>query len=1221
MAYDFKIEDIIDPKAIEEVKKLGAAFNSAATDYENMAKILAQGIKIKPVDINGLNDKFDAQQKAINNLASAQNELAKTQGKYLEVLSRIDKQISAGVNAYLNEKKAIDGNTSSVEKNTQAKQKGVSAVDASVKSTKSEETAIQSLNNAKKASAELDADVAALVEQTLNTRSGNIRILAEEESILKELAAAKKDVDDQEKKNLISAGEAISKRRELISEETTHKQIKAETQQILKNEEKLNQAAAGSYQEMSLTLERLRMAYRKLNEQEVSSEAGQGLATQINDLDKALKQMDSGIGNYQRNVGNYEIAGRSLRSELRELTEQLAAMKLAGQENTPEFQDLVNKAGQLRDAMSDVNQQVGVYASDTSKLDSAKQGVDALVQSYMMWKMASQSLGIENKELDEVMRTVMGTMALLNAATVVSNALQSQSALVKGISAVKGWILNTSLVAQAAATSSVAVATGTATAAQIALNAAIYASPIGWLLAIIGAVVGAFYGLYKVAKLFFADSEQRKAALEAEGKALENLTAQNDKHIRSLERRGKTEAEVMRASIALAEQMELRYKAYYAAMVKEYGKDSDEAKKALEEKQKATEKYNDTLQESADHFRKMISQAKDDKMAGTMDKVAFATKKANDEYKEMTALLYVLKRNGALTAEEFAAAVEAASIQMFRKIGDAEKEAAEQAKAVRQKELQYIRQAQDKADEFIAESYDKQQKMTVKKYDREIQDLRIKLREETGLTAKARKAINDTILSLEAKKVSDLKKLSDEEKRTRESVNLSNMEYIASTGSKEEMKVRLSLLDMECDEAIEKAKETGASISLITQKFEKQRTEIIASYAKIANDKLSEEYATKEIITRISMQNELNAVEIEYSKGKMSKEKYEKEKLRIAQDYAEKSAQLTIALLELELKAEGVSPEEKAKLELKLQEAKAVLAQLAAQKIVSSNKEVADSYDAIAVAVENVTGYLGEFAKLGSALYERKIQEVEGEQDANQKAYENDIARIEHQEEIGAITTEEAEARKRAAEDRTAVKEAELAKKKADIQTRQAKLEKASTIAQITLNTAAALIKLWASPGFPTAIPLAAMVSVLGAIQLATAIATPIPKYAKGTKDHKGGPAIVGDGGKHELVLTPSGQSFITPATSTLIEMPKGSIVLPDAFKIDDATIYGHDLLKILGSERGNDGQPIIINDFKLLQKTIEKEVGGLSSTMKAQMKQQRKLAYNNYHSNLIKPM
>jgi SLT domain-containing protein/phage-related protein len=53
------------------------------------------------------------------------------------------------------------------------------------------------------------------------------------------------------------------------------------------------------------------------------------------------------------------------------------------------------------------------------------------------------------------------------------------------------------------------------------------------------------------------------------------------------------------------------------------------------------------------------------------------------------------------------------------------------------------------------------------------------------------------------------------------------------------------------------------------------------------------------------------------------------------------------------------------------------------------------------------------------------------------------------------------------------------------------------------------------------------------------------PQYAQGTSFHPGGPAIVGDGGGPELIRTPSGQIGLSPATSTLVYLPRGTEVLP----------------------------------------------------------------------------
>lgn len=53
-------------------------------------------------------------------------------------------------------------------------------------------------------------------------------------------------------------------------------------------------------------------------------------------------------------------------------------------------------------------------------------------------------------------------------------------------------------------------------------------------------------------------------------------------------------------------------------------------------------------------------------------------------------------------------------------------------------------------------------------------------------------------------------------------------------------------------------------------------------------------------------------------------------------------------------------------------------------------------------------------------------------------------------------------------------------------------------------------------------------------------------KYAKGTppSGHPGGPAVIGEKGS-ELVTLPSGSSFVSPSTDTLLDFPKGSHVVP----------------------------------------------------------------------------
>lgn len=222
-----------------------------------------------------------------------------------------------------------------------------------------------------------------------------------------------------------------------------------------------------------------------------------------------------------------------------------------------------------------------------------------------------------------------------------------------------------------------------------------------------------------------------------------------------------------------------------------------------------------------------------------------------------------------------------------------------------------------------------------------------------------------------------------------------------------------------------------------------------------------------------------------------------------------------------------------------------------------------------------------------SSIYDRQIEAVEAEQEANEKAGEEEISRIEALEEKGAITTEEAEARKRAAEDKTAQKNAELEKKKAALRTKQAKFEKATSMAEAAIRIAGGILQTIEQLGFPAAIPMIAALGAMGAIQLATIIATPIPKYAKGTDSHKGGLAVVGDGGVSETIVTDKG-AYITPSVPTLVDIPKGAKVIPYAVDMDRIKAHANDFDGLMAYRSENNLPPVsIVNDYSELEKKI----------------------------------
>jgi len=122
-----------------------------------------------------------------------------------------------------------------------------------------------------------------------------------------------------------------------------------------------------------------------------------------------------------------------------------------------------------------------------------------------------------------------------------------------------------------------------------------------------------------------------------------------------------------------------------------------------------------------------------------------------------------------------------------------------------------------------------------------------------------------------------------------------------------------------------------------------------------------------------------------------------------------------------------------------------------------------------------------------------------------------------------------------------------LEAKKRKEQHKQAVFQRAMAIADIGWKTAQAIMGIWAQvPKMDygisaTALSIAA--GILGTIQTAAVLATPIPKYKMGRKDGPEEIAIVGDGGVHEVVEHPGGSAYITPNRDTVVKLFEGDVV------------------------------------------------------------------------------
>lgn len=108
----------------------------------------------------------------------------------------------------------------------------------------------------------------------------------------------------------------------------------------------------------------------------------------------------------------------------------------------------------------------------------------------------------------------------------------------------------------------------------------------------------------------------------------------------------------------------------------------------------------------------------------------------------------------------------------------------------------------------------------------------------------------------------------------------------------------------------------------------------------------------------------------------------------------------------------------------------------------------------------------------------------------------------------------------------------------------QAEADRAFTVAKIVWNTEQAISKTYADFGsLPIAFPLAIAQGVLGAVEIATVLATPIPAFKEGVQNFKGGFARTGEDGVEEI-REPYKSPYLV-YKDTVSYLPAGTDVVP----------------------------------------------------------------------------
>ena len=145
-------------------------------------------------------------------------------------------------------------------------------------------------------------------------------------------------------------------------------------------------------------------------------------------------------GNLRKELRATLQAAASLENEWRKLS---AAEKASaqGQELRAKIDELIQKGGELKDTMGDVNSAITRVASDTAQIDAAVGALGTINAVAEVGIGVFSMLGVEEEKLAQVQKDLMAVIAIGNGLQTIQNALQKESALMMWANAVKTSVL------------------------------------------------------------------------------------------------------------------------------------------------------------------------------------------------------------------------------------------------------------------------------------------------------------------------------------------------------------------------------------------------------------------------------------------------------------------------------------------------------------------------------------------------------------------------------------------------------------------------------------------------------------------------------------------------------------------------------------------------------------------------------------------------------------
>lgn len=1037
---------------------------------------------------------------------------------------------------------------------------------------------------------------------------------------LEDLAAKKRKFNEDDKAGLSTIEKAQKKLDESYSAQARKLAEVKEQQNLVNQANKLSAketlGLATAYDQLTLEYNAAAKEAKNLAVQfgAGSKEAKEASARAL-ELDVRLKAADANVGRFNKNVGNYsgaigilqkslnevnkklsenaksgnlsadavqmltkeqsllnqfldrqQVAFSSVSQEIRTNTLQLQQMAAAGLQGTEAYRTLFAATSELKDETSDLKKALTNAAPDDVAFNAAADAARGLVGVYGLAKSVSAAFGTENEALQQTMVKLQAAETALQSIEAIRAVFKKENAVRQAINIGLQKIETFQTNLQTASESKNIIVKYASIIAQKALNAVMLANPI--LL-----VLTALIGLTAILVSFTSANKEAAISFEGLNRQFEEEAKNLDTNLEKIKRNAQVSATTL--SSRHASEVAL-------------GKDSI---KFLESQQVELKQLEDrwfiTGQAAQTALRKFENRS---------DESLSDTEKEQKENAEKIVSGYTKYKNDLIAIDQ---TLKVERIKLKGQQSDAVIKAAQDEIDATKSHLQVAAANQQAITSNEQKTFS--DRLTALKHFGQLQEQIINADAQKqsltpGQTPTELKLIEtnraNAIVRAQAESA---KRIEDITRTENEKIRKANLEIL-----------KIALEDnVRANEAIvnNEKKSYGDRLDAAYSAFTQRRSIAIAEHEEAVKDKTLNAEQLKAIEKKYA--SDINQLMTDYLATQLTlveqNQEQQTEALEKEQEKREniisKEASLGVIGLNQALRDGNISiaqySQERAKIEsdariktLKEEQAKQtglVLAtkegtkerEAALKELAATTLQISDEVTSKQIAdLQKFNEALKQLANEGFELlstvllsgYERQTQAVDKQIDALERQKQKDIevansTITNEQDKAATIATIEA---------RAAAQKEQLEIRKKRIEYERARTERAITIGRIIADTAAAVIAaLGSKPYTPANIALAAATGAIGAAQLAKVIATPLPQFEHGTMDAPGGNVIVGEK-RSELIVTPEGKTMVTPPVATVMNVPKHSIIYPDARAIMEGGLAVNKSGKLIETKNDN---------------------------------------------------